>query len=194
MTGSGEDAMTTAPTALVYGGSGSGKSECAERMLLALKSRGMPPVYIATMRPEGAEARERIARHRAARAHKGFATVERYTDLASLEIPAGAAVLLECLGNLLANEFFSPGGAGAAGKAARDAVLRGLESLARRAARLIVVSNDVFSDGVEYPAETKRYIGALADLNRTIADGSALVIESVCGIPLRRKDDGAWDA
>lgn len=177
--------------ALIYGGSGSGKSKFAEDLLLAPGARELPRVYIATMFPGDAEARARIERHRAARAHKGFSTVELYTDLASSEIPSGCAVLLECLGNLAANEIFAPGGAGAD---ARDAVLRGLETIARRAARVAVVSNDVSADGAEYPAATRRYIDTLAALNRLIAARSALVVETVCGIPLRHKDDGSWDS
>ncbi len=181
--------------ALIYGGSGSGKSAFAENLLCGPEARrsfpGAPRVYIATMLPGDAEARERIARHRAARAHKGFVTVEIRTDLASAKFPDGAAVLLECLGNLAANEIFSPEGAGAA---ARESILRGLEGIARRAARTVVVSNDVFSDGADYPPETLRYMDALAALNREIAARSALVVETVCGIPLRRRDDGRWRA
>ncbi len=183
--------------AFIHGGSGSGKSALAEDLLLAQKeraaARGASLVYIATMFPGDAEARDRIAKHRAARAHKGFETLELRSDLASAEFPEGSAVLLECLGNLLANELFSPAGAGSSGNAARESILRGVDALDRRAARAIIVSNDVFADGVDYPAATRRYIDALADLNRTIAARSALVVETVCGIPLRRKDEGAWD-
>lgn len=177
--------------ALVYGGSGSGKSAFAEGLLAACAA---PRLYVATMFPGDGEARERIARHRAARAEKGFVTAEVYTDLAGFaasEIPVGAAVLLECLGNVLANEMFLPGGAGAEGSP-REAVLRGLAAILRRAARVVVVSNDVFSDGVAYPPETEEYIHALAELNLWIAARSALVVETVCGIPLRHKDDGGW--
>ena len=176
--------------ALIYGGSGSGKSELAENMLLASRREGSPLLYVATMRPDGGEARGRIARHQANRSHKGFATIERYTDLGGMTIPDGANVLLECLGNVVANEMFAPGGAG---EAAGDAVLRGLEHIARSAGRTIVVTNDVFSDGVEHTAETGVYLRVLAELNRAVAAKSAIVIETVCGIPLRHKDDGIWN-
>lgn len=59
--------------ALVTGGASSGKSEFAERLALSLPG---PHVYAATMRREGAEAEERIARHRLQREGAGFKTVE----------------------------------------------------------------------------------------------------------------------
>lgn len=167
---------------LVYGGSGSGKSEFAEGLFAGSGER--PLVYIATMFPGDAEARERIVRHRANRAHKGFATMELYTGLARATIPAGSAVLLECLGNLVANEMFSPEGAGSG---TRRAVLDGLDAVAGRAERVVVVSNDVFSDGVVYPPETMEYLRVLAELNAAVARRSDAVVETVCGIPLWHK-------
>lgn len=177
--------------ALIYGGSGSGKSELAEKMLSEMRGSGGPLLYIATMFPDGGESRERIARHRSARAHKGFATIERYTNIEGLTIPDGSRVLLECLGNLVANELFSPDGAGGE---TLNAVLRGLEKMQQSADSVIVVSNDVSSDGVAYPPETEEYRRVLAALNRSIARGSSLVAETVCGIPLWHKENGAWSA
>lgn len=175
--------------AMIYGGSGSGKSEFAERLLLDRTGTGGDLLYVATMYPEGGEARERIARHRENRAHKGFTTIERYTDLEGMAMPGGAHVLLECLGNLVANECFAPGGSGAA---AGRAVLRGVESLLSRAADVIVVTNDVFSDGEAYAPETERYRSVLSELNRRLAGKSSLVVETVCGIPLLLKNEGVW--
>ena len=103
---------------LVIGGAASGKSEYAEELILASPLR--PRIYIATMEPFGAEGQARIARHRELRRGKGFQTVERYTGIAGLKLPAGGAVLLECLGNLAANELYSPAGAGTAEGAASE--------------------------------------------------------------------------
>lgn len=92
---------------LVTGGSASGKSAHAERLLCehAASSR----LYLATMQPFGAAAQKRIARHRALRQGKGFQTVERPLNLAGLELPRRYdGILLEDLGNLLANELFAP--------------------------------------------------------------------------------------
>ena len=65
--------------------------------------------YIATMQPFGKEAQDRIRKHRVMRAEKGFETLECFTarSIRELSLPSGAAVLLEDLGNLCANELFS---------------------------------------------------------------------------------------
>ncbi len=46
------------------------------------------------------------------RADKHFETLERYTDLAGLEVPEDSILLLECMSNLTANEMFDESGAG----------------------------------------------------------------------------------
>lgn len=169
--------------ALVYGGSGSGKSAYAERLAAALEPSG-PRYYIATMKPDGGEARRRIAKHRAARADKGFATVEVYAGLDGFVPAAPGLALLECLGNLLANEMFTS--AGVDGQAA-ETVWRGVAALRARARDVIVVSNDVGSDGAAQGAETAAYCRALAELNRRLAAAADTVTETVCGIPLCHK-------
>ena len=126
---------------LVIGGAASGKSEYAESRVTDLPGRR---IYLATMRPWDQECRNRIDRHRRLRLGKGFETLERYTDLAGAEIPAGANVLLECMSNLTANELYDPEGGG------REAVLRGVDALLARCGHLTVVTNEVFSGGAAY--------------------------------------------
>lgn len=159
---------------LVIGGAASGKSEFAEAHVLKLPGRR---IYLATMEPFGAEARARVERHRRQRAGKGFEAVERYTDLAGLELPDGANILLECLGNLTANELYSPRGGGA------DAVPEGIASLASRCEHLTVVTNEVCSGGTDYAGDTLTYMKELARVNRVLAARADLVVEVVCSLP-----------
>lgn len=159
---------------LVTGGAASGKSEFAEVHALTLPRQR---VYLATMEPFGTEGRLRVARHRRMRAGKGFETVERYTDLAGLQLPDGANILLECLGNLLANELYSHRGGGS------QAVLAGMKHLLSRSAHLTVVTNEVCSGGTDYAGDTLRYMRELARLNRALAAQADLVVEVVCGLP-----------
>ena len=63
---------------LIIGGSASGKSEYAERLVCPLPGKR---IYVATMEPFGEEGRERIARHRKLREGKGFVTAEVPRDL-----------------------------------------------------------------------------------------------------------------
>lgn len=169
---------------VVTGGAASGKSAHAERLLV--DAAPGPRCYLATMEPFGADAAFRIDRHRALRAGKGFDTLERYTDLAGLRLPKPYdGVLLECVSNLLANELFAPAGAGADGAAA--AVLDGIGALARQCRTLVVVTNEIFSDGLPYDADTLRYIRLLGGINQALCARADRVYESVCGILCTRK-------
>lgn len=158
----------------VIGGAGSGKSAFAEALVCR---RNGKKLYLATMLPHGAEAMTRIEKHRAQRAGRGFETLERGLDLEHAAIPAGADILLEDLSNLLANEIFDPAGGGV------DAVRRGIEHLISESDNLTVVTNEIFSDGADYDAESLRYMRLLAELNREIAARADLAVELVCGLP-----------
>ncbi len=138
--------------------------------------------YLATMRASGAEGAARVAKHRRQRAGKGFLTVECPSRLPCGI--AGGTVLLECLSNRLANAMFGDG--------ERDPVVRILAEIDALAASndLIVVTNEVFSDGGAYDAATCAYIENLGKLNRALAERAALVIESVYSLPIVHK--GVW--
>ena len=169
---------------LVTGGSASGKSAHAERLLCehAASSR----LYLATMQPFGAAAQKRIARHRALRQGKRFETVECPLNLAGLELPRRYdGILLEDLGTLLANELFAPAGAK---DAAFGSILAGIERLQDCCETLVIVTNEIFSDGLPYPAETVRYIELLGRLNAAICARADEAYESICGILLPIKE------
>ena len=162
---------------LISGGAASGKSEYAEQTAVAA---GGPRYYLATMQVWDEECRRRVEKHRAMRAGKGFATVECPENLAAVDLPAGSVALLECLSNLTANECFGPlGFPGAA-----ERILAGMERLRGQTAHLIVVTNELFSDGGDYDRDTLRYLEVLAGLNRALAARADRVVEVVCGIPV----------
>ena len=165
---------------LVIGAAASGKSEYAEDIVMSLPGE---KIYIATMEPFGAEAKERIARHRALRAGKGFTTVERPRDLIGLTPEADWNVLIEDLPNLAANELFSPEGGGA------DAVLTGVERICKTASSVTIVTGDIFSDGGTYDTGTQEYMEMLADLHTKIAEMADNVVEIICGIPCAVKGE-----
>ena len=95
-------------------------------------------------------------------------------------------ILLEDLGNLLANELFDPAGAG---EAAFGSTLAGIARLQDCCETLVVVSNEVFSDGLAYPSETAAYIRTLGRLHAALAARADAVYESVCGILLPLKGE-----
>lgn len=101
---------------LVLGAAGSGKSAYAEQLCVdsARKLRA-GSLYLATMPSGGEDARRRIERHRKLREGKGFETLELPrllfgTDEDMLLRAQGEAVLLECVGTLVANELFAEEG------------------------------------------------------------------------------------
>jgi adenosylcobinamide kinase/adenosylcobinamide-phosphate guanylyltransferase len=166
----------------VVGGSGSGKSEYAEGIIMGGKSPNR--YYIATMQAFDDEAFAKIERHRKMRAHKGFETIECQKDLPGAPVTPGSDVLLECISNLVANEMFDPAGAG---KNTVSSIMEGIDRLLDLTDNLVIVSNNVFGDGDDYSAETLDYIKTIAEVNGRIADISDQVFEVVCGIPVKIK-------
>ena len=169
--------------ALVTGGSGSGKSAWAEG--LACAGACGPKYYLATMYPGGAEAQTRIARHRALRAGKGFETIECPLTLPARQLGADDTALLECLSNWVANRMFTPGAPPP--EVCLETLWGELEGLIAACGRLVVVSNEIFSDGVCYDADTMAYLRLLGGLNRRLARRADLAAEVVCGIPIALK-------
>ena len=159
---------------LVTGGSGSGKSTWAEKLVASLPTENR--VYIATMQVYDAESVKRVERHRAQRADKGFRTIECEKDLASANIAEGSVVLLEDLVNLMANEMFDGGDV--------SRIVPALNILAKKCRHLIMVTNDIFSDGIEYAESTQEYIRQLAEINNAAAQIADCVVEVVYSIPV----------
>lgn len=164
---------------LVIGGSGSGKSEFAENCCMKLPAEEKR--YIATMQAFDEESRARIRKHRNARSGKGFETIEQGTHLEEVTVPADSTVLLECMSNLVANEIFAPAGRG---KVCKDAILQGIRHLKEQAKHVVIVSNDIFSDGMEYDPDTREYMKILGEINQETAEMADIVYEVVCGIPI----------
>lgn len=193
---------------IVTGGSGSGKSEYAEQIAVQCRNRnGGTLWYLATMRIWDDEGRKRVERHRRMRAAKGFETIERYTGLETLELrekfeepnPAGldaerktdslkhwescqvaqkSVILLECMSNLVLNEFYDQE------NGAQERILQGIKRLQKQCHDLIIVTNEIFSDGVTYDSESERYIELLGRINRELGQMADSVTEVVYGIPL----------
>ena len=164
-------------TTLITGGSKCGKSRLAEQLLDSFTDK---KYYIATMRPFGEEAFAAIERHRKIRAGKGFETIEKYTDLHEINVPEKSVVLLECMANLCANEMFrneeicDP----------TEEIMRGIKHLQSCAETLVIVTNNIGSDGIDYGEKTNKYIEVMGRLNALISAISENVVECVYGVPV----------
>ena len=121
---------------------------------------------------------ERVQRHQQQRAGKGFHTIEVYHSLDLAELPAESrenmVILLECMSNLTANELFEKGGTD---EEIRERIRRGIHYLEACARDVIVITNEVFSDGILYEPET-------------MAQSADRVTEVVYGIAVQVKPDG----
>lgn len=164
---------------LITGGCKNGKSAIAEKIIC---SETAGRFYIATMQPFGEEAEKAIERHRKMRADKKFTTIEKYTDVGEIILPRSSSVLLECIGNLCANEMFSARCPDPAGKIFSD-----IKKLTEQAGIFIAVTSQVGSDGIIYPRETMEYMKSLGILNSRLAGIADIVIEAVFGIPVALK-------
>ena len=160
---------------LVIGGSGSGKSAYAERLVKELSDENR--VYIATMRVWDRESEIRVARHRAQRAELGFATIECPADLGAIQLPDNATVLLEDVPNLVANEMFDAGGD-------VHRIIPALQKLAGSCKNLVMVTGNVFADGGSYDPETLEYMRLLAEVNAAAAVIADCGVEVVYTIPV----------
>ena len=183
---------------IVYGGSASGESSYAESFAMSLQGEGRL-LYIATMYPYkwntteiDPETMQRIERHRAMRADKGFDTVECYRHVEHIVAKRQDVLLLECMSNLLANEMYLEPDSNAGSDMAEtmspvsNKIVQALIDLSTRVQELVIVTNDVFSDGgsLTYDESTREYVKNLAEINCALAREAATVTEVVCGIPV----------
>lgn len=168
---------------LVIGGAASGKSEYAEKRCVEISS-GKPMVYLATMISGDKESDARIDAHRERRRDMGFSTVEQSRDVGEVSInEPDTTVLLECVTNLLANEMFSDANISC------DFGSKILEDIAKlydneNVENLVIVTGNVFEDGMDYEGETVSYIETLANINTGLAARADRTTEVVCGISL----------
>ena len=186
---------------LVLGGSGSGKSAYAEHLLDGKTNK----YYIATMQVYDAEGEKKVARHRRLRAGKGFVTIEQPWDIGEVDFSKRAqqameppdragqnvmerprCALLECMSNLVANEMFAENKIRLRDEVTAQ-ILDGIEALNRQLEHLLIVTNNVFEDGIVYDTSTMEYLRALGSINVRLAERSDAVVEVIAGIPVARK-------
>ena len=166
---------------LVLGGAASGKSACAEALILgSLKT----PVYLATAQIRDAEMAAKVAAHRDQRG-PGWRTVEEPLDLpaALAGVSLGEAVLIDCATLWLTNLMLADADLGLA----ETGLWAALE---RCAAPVVIVSNEVGMGIVPDNALARRFRNAQGRLNQRLAARAGLAVLVVAGLPLVLK--GTW--
>ena len=114
---------------------------------------------------------------------KGFHTIEAYHNLETVFLESGnredRVILLECMSNLVANEQFGTGGSD---EEILGRIFGGVRHLQDQGKDLIIITNEVFSDGSLYERETLRYLKLLGQANRKLALWADQVTEVIYGI------------
>lgn len=173
-----DEARGAGPLTLVLGGARSGKSRHAEALVTTLPQ---PWLYIATGEPRDNEMAARIAEHRARRGAQ-WQTIEAPRDLvaALALVPAGAAVLVDCLTLWLSNVMLA--GADVEAEASRFE-----QSLIGRTGPVVLVANEVGLGIVPENALARRFRDAAGRLNQRLAGLADCVVLLVAGIPVKVK-------
>ena len=94
-----------------------------------------------------------------------------------------SAVLIECISNLTANEMFSDEGIIPSDKVIRK-IIESIEEIDKMTSKLVIVTNNVFEDGITYDETTAEYMATLAGINTELARKADKVTEVVAGIPV----------
>jgi len=180
----------------ISGGVRSGKSSLGEKLAVSLAGENRK-IYLAAARHYDEEITKRIKVHQQNRAGKDFLTIDKSQDIGEVAVTLEAAdtVILDCLGTLLANELFdrpelsSVSDSGTSSEQQKsqpsssdseqigEKILADLYLIYDKVANLIVVSNEVFTDGVQYAKSTEGYIQTLAKLHIKLVEVSDGAIE-----------------
>lgn len=169
---------------LITGGSGSGKSAYAEELFASLKQMENK-YYVATMKVYDDDGKKRVERHRKMRKDRGFLTIEQPENIEkSLEKMSGTrnAALLECMSNLTANEMYQDQVYSC--EEVVEKILHGVDKMESGLSHLVIVTNNVFEEGVLYDEGMMEYLNALDQINCALAKKAEKVIEVVVGIPV----------
>ncbi len=185
----------------ITGGNDNGKSEYAEDLVIKLspggRSAGYTRIYLATMGARDEESLKRIKKHIFRRKDMEYITIEKSFDVGSIDITnidiangseknvnedkGGKRILLiEDIPNLLAGEMFK--GTSFYPDVA-DKITADIMKLISACEHTVIVTNEVFSDGMIYDEYTTTYLREFGTINRRLARYSDKVVELVCGIP-----------
>jgi adenosylcobinamide kinase/adenosylcobinamide-phosphate guanylyltransferase len=168
---------------LFTGGARSGKSTRAEQYAARL---GRAVVYLATAEAGDDEMRERIARHQAQRP-AAWPTVEAplAPSAALREIPAGSAVLLDCLSLLVTNLLLANEADPEPAVTAEVAAI--MDVAAGQSLTLLIVTNEVGLGIVPAYPLGRVYRDLLGRANQQVAARADEVYLVVAGLPVEIK-------
>lgn len=176
----------------ISGGVRSGKSSLGEKIASDLASKRK--IYLATAKPYDAEIKKRISKHQFDRKDKGFFTIEKSEALEEIlpMLKKDDIILLDCLGALLSNEMYANLNQNLDNDfiiKVQNNILNSIILINSQVSNIIVISNEIFSDGIIYDPPIKAYIEVLGKLHQEIASVADNVIECSFGNNIIHKGD-----
>ena len=189
--------------ALVVGGAKSGKSIFAQNLAKSLnesfkihlkeykdelggdlnnpfKNKNRKLYYVATMNPYDLEDLKRIENHLKEREGYGFNTIEETIDMGKVSklIQKNDTVLIDSVTSLVTNcmfrgkDFF---------KEVSEDILSGILEIINVAGDIVILSDYLFSDSIQYDCYTERFRKEIGIINRKLAEISDIVVECSYG-------------
>ena len=164
----------------VVGGAKSGKSMFAQDLAKALERDNGRLYYIATMNPYDLEDVKRIENHLKEREGYGFETIEEtlYMEKAAERFNKKDTVLIDSITSLVTNSMFK-------GmefiKDVNKSIIKGVKEITNKADNIVIVSDYLFSDSIEYDCYTENFRRELGLINKEIARVADVVIECSFG-------------
>ena len=167
--------------------------EACKEIVAYVESRLDTEVPGVLMQVYDEEGQEKVFKHQKMREGKGFLTIEQSTDIhqAADKMEKDTTIenvgLLECMSNLVANEMFREGQIRDCDLVKKN-IIDGIEELLKTVKDFIIVTNNVFEDGIVYDETTMNYIRTMGCINQELAKMADKVIEVVVGIPIIVKE------
>jgi len=182
--------------ALVVGGAKSGKSMFAQDLAKSLKEsfniyleedldselkkKNGKLYYVATMNPYDLEDLKRIENHLKEREGYGFNTIEETMDMIKVSkmIQKEDTVLIDSITSLVTNYMFK--GKDFFKEVSND-ILSGILEIINVAGDVVIVSDYLFSDSIQYDCYTESFRKEIGVINRKLAEFADIVVECSYG-------------
>lgn len=166
--------------ALVVGGAKSGKSMFAQNLSKALENKNGKLHYVATMNPYDLEDLKRIENHLREREGYGFNTIEETLDMKKVAkvVMKEDTVLIDSITSLVTNSMFK-------GKdfikEVNEDIVNGILEIINSANNVVIVSDYLFSDSIQYDCYTESFRREIGIINRKLAELADSVVECSYG-------------
>ena len=193
--------------ALVVGGAKSGKSMFAQDLAKSLneslknyleedldseleddlEKKNGKLYYVATMNPYDLEDLKRIENHLKEREGYGFNTIEETMDMGKVSkmIQKEDIVLIDSITSLVTNYMFQ--GKDFFKEVSED-ILSGILEIINAAGDVVIVSDYLFSDSIQYDYYTESFRKEIGIINRKLAKLADIVVECSYGNIIYHKD------